>query len=131
VLNEVPFDNWGIRDGQPASQVDLGFKVNVYPCSGVKRERKTDGIHKFIEAIRPISICQYPIIFLVDVRSRPYGRIAVFNRKAIERSRPLASGISGKVTAVDPNCLDSLMGGISSESVVKFFMKHQAASANG
>ena len=30
-----------------------------------------------------------------------------------------------------PYCLDSLMGGISSESIVKFFMKHQAASANG
>jgi hypothetical protein len=30
-----------------------------------------------------------------------------------------------------PHCLDSLMGGISSESVVYFFIKHQAASANG
>jgi hypothetical protein len=30
-----------------------------------------------------------------------------------------------------PHCLDSLMDGISSESIVKFFMKHQAASANG
>ena len=30
-----------------------------------------------------------------------------------------------------PYCLDSLMGGISSEFIVKFFMKHQAASANG
>jgi phenylpyruvate tautomerase PptA (4-oxalocrotonate tautomerase family) len=29
VLNEVPLDNWGIRGGQPASEVDLGFKVNV------------------------------------------------------------------------------------------------------
>jgi hypothetical protein len=30
-----------------------------------------------------------------------------------------------------PHCLDNLMDGISSESIVKFFMKHQAASANG
>ena len=30
-----------------------------------------------------------------------------------------------------PHCLDSLMDGVSSESIVKFFMKHQAASANG
>ena len=30
-----------------------------------------------------------------------------------------------------PYCLDSLMGGISSEFIVKLFMKHQAASANG
>ena len=30
-----------------------------------------------------------------------------------------------------PYCLDSLMGGISSEFIVNFFMKHQAASANG
>lgn len=29
VLNEVPLDNWGIRGGQPASEVDLGFKINV------------------------------------------------------------------------------------------------------
>ena len=29
VLNEVPLDNWGIRGGKPASEVDLGFKVNV------------------------------------------------------------------------------------------------------
>ena len=29
VLNEVPLDNWGIRSGKPASEVDLGFKVNV------------------------------------------------------------------------------------------------------
>ena len=30
-----------------------------------------------------------------------------------------------------PHCLDSLMDVVSSESIVKFFMKHQAASANG
>jgi len=30
-----------------------------------------------------------------------------------------------------PRCLDSLMGGISSDSVVCFYEKHQAASANG
>ncbi len=29
VLREVPADNWGIRGGQAASDVDLGFKVNV------------------------------------------------------------------------------------------------------
>lgn len=29
VLNEVPLDIWGVRSGQPASEVDLGFKVNV------------------------------------------------------------------------------------------------------
>ena len=29
VLNEVPMDNWGIRGGTPASEVDLGFKIDV------------------------------------------------------------------------------------------------------
>jgi len=29
VLHEVPPDNWGIRGGRPASEVDLGFKVDV------------------------------------------------------------------------------------------------------
>ncbi len=29
VLHEVPMDNWGIRGGIPASEVDLGFKINV------------------------------------------------------------------------------------------------------
>ncbi|HKE97186.1 MAG TPA: tautomerase family protein [Povalibacter sp.] len=29
VLNEVPLENWGIRGGVPASEVDLGFKVDV------------------------------------------------------------------------------------------------------
>jgi phenylpyruvate tautomerase PptA (4-oxalocrotonate tautomerase family) len=29
VLHEVPLDNWGIRGGRPASEVDLGFSVDV------------------------------------------------------------------------------------------------------
>jgi len=29
VLHDVPMDNWGIRGGIPASEVDLGFKVEV------------------------------------------------------------------------------------------------------
>jgi phenylpyruvate tautomerase PptA (4-oxalocrotonate tautomerase family) len=29
VLHEVPLGNWGIRGGIPASEVDLGFRVNV------------------------------------------------------------------------------------------------------
>ncbi|HCY87122.1 MAG TPA: tautomerase family protein [Desulfobacteraceae bacterium] len=29
VIHEVPLDNWGIRGGIPASEVDLGFKVDV------------------------------------------------------------------------------------------------------
>jgi len=29
VLHEVPLDNWGIRGGNPASEVDLGFNVGV------------------------------------------------------------------------------------------------------
>ena len=29
VLHEVPLENWGIRGGVPASDIDLGFKVNV------------------------------------------------------------------------------------------------------
>jgi phenylpyruvate tautomerase PptA (4-oxalocrotonate tautomerase family) len=29
VLVEVPPDNWGVRGGKPASEVDLGFDVNV------------------------------------------------------------------------------------------------------
>lgn len=29
VLNEVALENWGIRGGIPASEVELGFKVNI------------------------------------------------------------------------------------------------------
>jgi phenylpyruvate tautomerase PptA (4-oxalocrotonate tautomerase family) len=29
VLHEVPLENWGIRGGTPASDVDLGFDVGV------------------------------------------------------------------------------------------------------
>jgi phenylpyruvate tautomerase PptA (4-oxalocrotonate tautomerase family) len=29
VLNEVALENWGIRGGMPASEVDLGFKVQI------------------------------------------------------------------------------------------------------
>lgn len=29
VLHEVPLENWGIRGGIPASELDLGFKVSV------------------------------------------------------------------------------------------------------
>ena len=29
VLNEQPLENWGIRGGIPASELDLGFKLNV------------------------------------------------------------------------------------------------------
>ncbi|HSO61564.1 MAG TPA: tautomerase family protein [Desulfobacterales bacterium] len=29
ILNEPPLDNWGIRGGVPASEVDIGFKLNV------------------------------------------------------------------------------------------------------
>jgi phenylpyruvate tautomerase PptA (4-oxalocrotonate tautomerase family) len=29
VLNEPPLDNWGIRGGVPASEVDIGFKLEV------------------------------------------------------------------------------------------------------
>jgi phenylpyruvate tautomerase PptA (4-oxalocrotonate tautomerase family) len=29
VLHEIPLENWGIRGGKPASEVDLGFNVNV------------------------------------------------------------------------------------------------------
>ena len=29
VLQEPPLDNWGIRGGQMASEVDLGFEVHV------------------------------------------------------------------------------------------------------
>jgi len=29
VLNDVPLDNWGIRGGIPASEVDLGFRIDV------------------------------------------------------------------------------------------------------
>jgi len=29
VLNEVPQENWGVRGGVPASEVELGFKVDV------------------------------------------------------------------------------------------------------
>ncbi len=29
VLHEVPLDNWGVRGGVPASEVDLGFRIDV------------------------------------------------------------------------------------------------------
>ena len=29
VLHEFPLDNWGIRGGVPASEVNLGFKVGI------------------------------------------------------------------------------------------------------
>ncbi len=29
VINEPPLENWGISGGKPASEVDLGFKINV------------------------------------------------------------------------------------------------------
>lgn len=29
ILNEQPLDNWGIRGGQQASRIELGFKVNI------------------------------------------------------------------------------------------------------
>ncbi len=29
MLNEVERENWGLRGGQPASEIDLGFKVDV------------------------------------------------------------------------------------------------------
>lgn len=29
VLHEVPMENWGIRGGKPANEVDLGFNVKV------------------------------------------------------------------------------------------------------
>lgn len=29
VLNEQPLDNWGMRGGIPASELDLGFKLTV------------------------------------------------------------------------------------------------------
>ena len=36
-----------------------------------------------------------------------------------------------RVDGGGPHCLDRLMGGMRSESIVKLSMKHQAASANG
>ena len=29
VINEVPLENWGIRGGQSAAEVDLGFALDV------------------------------------------------------------------------------------------------------
>lgn len=29
ILNEVPLENWGVRGGFPADEVNLGFKVDV------------------------------------------------------------------------------------------------------
>jgi phenylpyruvate tautomerase PptA (4-oxalocrotonate tautomerase family) len=28
-LNEQPLENWGVKGGNPADEVDLGFKINV------------------------------------------------------------------------------------------------------
>ncbi len=29
ILNEPPLENWGIRGGYPANEVDIGFKLNI------------------------------------------------------------------------------------------------------
>jgi len=29
VLHEPPLENWGLRGGKPASEVDLGFDINI------------------------------------------------------------------------------------------------------
>ena len=29
VLHEPPLDNWGLRGGRPASELDLGFNLNI------------------------------------------------------------------------------------------------------
>ncbi len=29
VLHEPPLENWGIRGGKPASEVDIGFRIDV------------------------------------------------------------------------------------------------------
>ena len=29
ILIEVPTENWGLRGGYPASELDLGFKIDV------------------------------------------------------------------------------------------------------
>lgn len=29
VLYEVPLENWGLRGGQPASEIDLGFEIAI------------------------------------------------------------------------------------------------------
>ncbi len=29
IVHEPPLDNWGIRGGKPASEVDVGFKIDV------------------------------------------------------------------------------------------------------
>ncbi|RPJ07443.1 MAG: DUF932 domain-containing protein, partial [Deltaproteobacteria bacterium] len=57
-------------------------------------------------------------------------------KSAVDWAWPQESGetmfhVVNTYTGGGPHCLDSLMDGISSESIVKFFMKHQAASANG
>ena len=29
LVNEQPLDNWGVRGGKPASEIDFGFKIDV------------------------------------------------------------------------------------------------------
>ena len=29
ILNEQPLENWGVKGGIPADEIDLGFKVNI------------------------------------------------------------------------------------------------------
>jgi 4-oxalocrotonate tautomerase family enzyme len=29
IINEQPMENWGVRGGIPANEIDLGFKVNI------------------------------------------------------------------------------------------------------
>jgi hypothetical protein len=62
---------------------------------------------------------------------RPKLEIIVDSSPPQCRKTYLSDRSGTNVAGGGPLRLDSLMGGISSESVVDFFLKHQAASANG
>jgi hypothetical protein len=47
-LIEIPPENWGLRGGMPASEIDLGFKILV--AVGRHRDRRVNCARKLVRA---------------------------------------------------------------------------------
>lgn len=39
VIHELVMENWGIRGGRPADEVDLGYGLDVEPAHAARRRR--------------------------------------------------------------------------------------------
>lgn len=68
------------------------------------------------------------------IRNSEYRKAAAHNKQVFKGSKYLLLKNRANVRRKKgggPHCLDSLMGGISSESLGFYLEKHQAASANG